>query len=305
MWLWKFLVQVQVFTFLWKIKDNGNTEISFCKLNFLTSILNFLQFERYGSIFSSRAPKKLWLFIKFIKFERFMSKSLEKYSHSRQQIIKEDPLRIKSVFLKKSWKKSIAVSFLKINMWIPNPTLQVHQSFIVLYYYNSQSNVGVFNLKKLLSVWSSALVFVQNLIVYNLHYVLFSTSYFKYESLAVNWENNKQLKTLWRYSHPFLFLLNNNMTQKSDLYFRYLQRRIVKIALVVDVYYHKRTIYYLNKYKFITIGPVPLSSSFYTLNVAFPSSSNSIFSNLFFIRLLFHLKKTLAASTFKSLCTVS
>ena len=197
--------------------------------------------------------------------------------------------------------KNLFTLFTNVNTLLPGAQLIPHFSFIALYHFNKQSNVGYFNFKKVFNVWMTLLSFLLNLFFYNIEYLFFSSSYFKYENLALNWSINKNLKQIWRYTNPFLFFLNNKTTLQNNNYFYLLKKKHFNVAVVVDLYYHKRTLHYLNRYKFLTLGPVPLSSNFYSLNITFPVSANSLFSNLFFIRLLFKLRKNASYSKLSGL----
>ena len=66
------------------------------------------------------------------------------------------------IFQKTLWKKTLITSFLYINTWIPTPTLTVHASFNIIYFFNNHSNVGIFNLKKIFQIWTNLLVFLKN-----------------------------------------------------------------------------------------------------------------------------------------------
>ena len=76
------------------------------------------------------------------------------------------------------------------------------------------------------------------------------------------------------------------------------------MALVFDILYHKNTIFLLHRNHFYTFALVPLQCSLYTVNFAIPISNESPFINLFFIRLLLHIKKTTKSSDFKQLSQV-
>ena len=120
---------------------------------------------------------------------------------------------------------------------------------------------------------------------------MFSTNYFKYETLSLNWKNANKLTYLWKYTNSFYFFINNKMTLHNELYFKNLLSKDFRCAFIIDLYYHKNTLHLLNKFKFITVGPVPLSSNLYSLYLSLPVPSNSVFSNLFFFRLILKLKK--------------
>ncbi len=183
------------------------------------------------------------------------------------------------------------MSFLYVNTLLPTPLLEAHFSFNSLYYFNKQANVGTFNIRKLFNVWFNILEFMKNIFFYKISYLFFSSNYFRYESLSLNWHNTKLLKNLWRYTHPFLFFLNNKTTLNNDLYFRSLHKSVAKVCFLVDIQYHRGTIHYMHKYKFVTIGPVPISSNFYTLTLSLPVSNNLFFSNLYFVRLILKINR--------------
>ena len=187
--------------------------------------------------------------------------------------------------------KRLFMSFLYLNTWLPTPRVTVHPSFNVFYFFNKNLNLGCFNIKRLFSLWNNIIIFVTNIFFYNINCLAFGTSYFKYEILSLNWSLIKFNKLLWKYTEAFTFFLSNNTTLKNQYYFSFLLTLNYRISFVNDIYYHKKTIYYFNLFKYISVGPVPISSNFYLLTLALPASSNFLFSNLFFFRLLLKLKK--------------
>lgn len=189
------------------------------------------------------------------------------------------------------WSKKLYLAYIKLNAGFNQSTLQPHNSQQVYYYLNKQSNIGIWNVTKLVSVWHNILTFIENIFFYSVEYLIFSNNYFKYESLSLNWKKLALIKSFWKYTYPFIFFLNNKTTQKTELYFRFLLQKGFRVSFVIDIFYHKKTIFYFNKLKFISIGPTPVSSNLYLLNLSLPVNSNSVFSNLFFIRFLLKLKK--------------
>lgn len=265
-------------------------------------IVHFLAFLRKNKIFNlgyNSFSRRILILTNLMSLSLHNFKSLI-YSKAKPIItLKTDNNYLSNFEKKKPWKKALITSFLNVNTWLPTPTLKVHQSFTAIYFFNKQSNIGVFNLKKLFVTWNNILIFIQNIFNFNLRYTFFSSSYFKYESLSLNWYKNNHLKNFWRFTNPFIFFLNNKTTLFNDIYFKRLKKKLINFSFVVDIYYHKRTLHYLKKYRYITLGPVPISSSLYTLDIVFPTSSNSVFSNLFFVRLLFRLNKLTSYRNFK------
>lgn len=171
-----------------------------------------------------------------------------------------------------------------------NKSLSTHPSFVP-YYYNISSNLGLLNLSKVLLLWNNIFTLLINIFYSKLDYIVFSNPYFRYESLALNYKALNFLSKLWKLSSIFIFFIGNKSTLSNESYFRYLLGSGYRFAFVIDLYYHKVSIQYLNRFKFITIGPTPLSSNLYSLSVSLPVLSNSVLSNLFFIRLLFQITK--------------
>lgn len=189
------------------------------------------------------------------------------------------------------WKESLFKVFLRFNTWIPYNDITVHATFVNYYYINTHYNTGFFNIKKLFNTWINILLILTNIFFYQLNYTVFSNSYFRYEVLSLNWQYNVLFRKALKYNYAFICFFNNKTTAQTEVYFRRLIRLKYKIAFVVDIYYHKRTLHYFNKLKFITIGPVPISSNLYSLTFAVPAATNSVFSNLFFLRLVLKLQR--------------
>ena len=289
-----------IYLYMWNLEKKLLPKILSSKV---TWTLYFLMSFRWGKYLNTNFNfllSKYYLLINSTTLSSYNLKSLC-YSVFKPSIFfKQDKLPTSNFIKKKPWKKVLVTSFINLNTWLPTPTLKVHHSFTALYYFNKQSNIGIFNLKRLFTVWNNILFFMQSIVSFNLKYTFFSSSYFRYENLSLNWYKNKHLKSLWKFTDPFIFFLNNKTTLSNDIYFKFLKRKLSNLSFVVDIYYHKRTLHYLKKYKYITIGPVPISSNLYSLTISFPTSSNSVFSNLFFIRFLFRLKKLTSYENFQS-----
>jgi hypothetical protein len=191
----------------------------------------------------------------------------------------------------KFWGKKLFSSFLYLNTWISYERLRPHPSFIQFYYGTKDGNVAFVNLHKLYKLLDTVVLFITNIFFYQIRYIVFGTSYFRYEVLALGWDFNLIFKAMWRYTHPFLFFLSNKTTRYTEFYFKYLKQQGANLALLVDVYYHQRTLYYCSRFKFITVGPVPITTNMYMVSVALPTASNSAMSNLFFLRLILKLKR--------------
>lgn len=291
---------------MWSITTKSSIHPNLIKLNLVIKILVYINQNLIWPIFLLNSLTKFLTLTKVtllpLQYKNFVSTNKLLFRppynvKSKGSVIHQRKYTIKNL----EEYKNLFTLFTNVNTLLPGEKLVPHFSFVSLYYFNKQANVGYFNFKKVFNVWMTLLSFLLNLFFYKIEYLFFSSSYFRYENLALNWSTNKNLKQIWRYTDPFLFFLNNKTTLKNDSYFYTLKKKRLNVAIVVDLYYHKRTLHYLNRYKFFTLGPVPVSSNFYSLNIAFPVSANSLFSNLFFIRLLFKLRKNAMCSKLSSL----
>ena len=73
------------------------------------------------------------------------------------------------------------------------------------------------------------------------------------------------------------------------------------IGLILDIAYHKKTIYYLRKSKFYVIGIVPSNYDIKSVDAALPIINDTIPNQLFFIRLILLIKKNVKTYYFKEL----
>jgi hypothetical protein len=94
-----------------------------------------------------------------------------------------------------------------------------------------------------------------------------------------------------RYTSTFIFFLNNRNLLLTTFYLKYLLLLNYKISFIIDINYHKNTLFLLNKFKFLSVAPVSVSSNIYLVDIAFVTPTNSNYSNYFFIRNLLYLKK--------------
>lgn len=86
------------------------------------------------------------------QFSVNLMKTLHSFKPATHYKINESKNFSKKFSFKKTLGQKLAMSFVTINMWLPTPSLKVHHSFVSFYFFNSQSNIGIYNLRKLLMV---------------------------------------------------------------------------------------------------------------------------------------------------------
>ena len=73
------------------------------------------------------------------------------------------------------------------------------------------------------------------------------------------------------------------------------------VSLILDISYHKKTIYYLRRSKFYVIGIVPSNYDIKSVDFSLPIINDSMSNQLFFIRLILLIKKNVKSFHFKEL----
>lgn len=190
-----------------------------------------------------------------------------------------------------NFSKQFFYDYLKLNFFIPYQKLTPHASYNIYYIYNNATNAGFINLKRFFQVWVIFITFLENIFYYNIKLLYFFSPYFRTECLALNYSVSALFANSWRYSKLFYFFVNNTISREFTHFLFFLKLKSLHFTMFVDIFYHKTTLHFFSLNNFVTIGPVPITTNLYTLNIAIPIASNTLISNLFFIRLIFKLKQ--------------
>ena len=177
-------------------------------------------------------------------------------------------------------------SFLRVTSASSSILMIPHFSFRHFYLGYKRGGLVLLNVNKLFNRWKDAYYLTFNLFYYEIELLTFSTSFFRSEILSLNWQVMSRFKFMWRYTKPFLTSKPNKITTYGDFIFYRLNLLGLRVSLVVDVLYHSKTIYYLHRAGFYSIGLVPVNYNITTVNFAIPTASDSLFTQIFFIRFL-------------------
>ena len=300
MWLWRFPVQIRIFTLLnWQLQKTSNYINPLKKVFIIFKIITVLQ--THFTSFRSNLPT-MYVFYRLLNLIKSSQTVINRYLLTRASNYDYTSFRnqLNNTKTPITSTKSIFNSFIKLNSWVKNKNLKVHHTHSTYYFYNNSSNLGIFNLKRVFNLWLNITNFFKNVAFYKKSYIVFGNSYFKYEILSLNHMLNINFFT-WRYAHLLIFFIDNKITLFLENYLYYLIGRGIRLAFIIDIFYHKRTIHILKNMKFILLGPIPVTSNMYTLDIALPVSSNSIFSNLFFVRLILFFKKEATKTNWSNL----
>lgn len=187
--------------------------------------------------------------------------------------------------------KKINLLILNSKFFLNYNKVQVHYSFHKFYIFNKHSNIVSWNLNKLANTWKNIFFIVKSIFFYNIKYICFSSFFLKKEAIFLNNTAFKTLKSTWRYSSYFIHFFNTKKTISTEFYFKSLLVKQYNMSFLIDFHYHKTALFFLKKFNFLTIGPVPISSSLYSLDIVFPLPSNLNNSNYFFVKSIINIKK--------------
>jgi len=179
-------------------------------------------------------------------------------------------------------------------------TFKVHPSAKVYFMSYNRLSTAVFSITRLYSKWQDFYFLMYNIHVYKLPLITLGNSVFKDELLSMNWSLKTKLQGYWSQVKPYIFLKKNRINNYNGIIFSLLKLKRIDIALVIDTNYHQSTLFYLQRYSFFTIGVVPVTSNLYKVNFALPSSAESTYSHLFFIRVILNIRKNVALDRFKA-----
>ena len=257
---------------LFKKLTTFKTEAQFAKLKPRVFTDNFRTLKRMEPITSS------------VK-QNFYSKILTDFDKSVDKI---EQFKLFKVFLK-------ANSSLGFTNFIPHAS---QRSIFIKY---RKKGVAFSSVPRFYSSWTNAYNLMFNIIFYRIDILTFGSAFFKNEILALNWNNKGLLNTFWRYTKPFLVYQSVKINDYGNYVFRSLNRMGYYVSLVLDITYHKKTIYYLRRSKFYVIGIVPSNYDIKSVDFALPIVNDSMSNQLFFIRLILLIKKNVKSYHFKEL----
>ena len=165
----------------------------------------------------------------------------------------------------------------------------IHNSFNNVCIYSGSGGINIISLRKLLSVWSKAFNVIFNLNFFNIKVFTFGSSFFKTEINMLNWSKITPQTNLWRYVRLFFTLYNTKIDFRNYKLFFLIKRLGITTSIITDINYHSKTLFYLHKLHFYTIGVVPLNMNKNSVNLAIPLMGDNLLTNLLFIRFIFYI----------------
>jgi len=191
-------------------------------------------------------------------------------------------------------KELLAVfkGFILTNLTTSSHVLRTHPSWTPFFIQNNHSNLVYLNLGKFFTRWRRLYYLLFNVFFFKLRMLYFGNIFFKKEISALNWNSSTHIKSTWRYISPFLFLKPIKIFNQGWLIFYKFRLEGYNLAFVVDINFHKKTSYYIQRSGMFSIGLVPINYSINSLDISIPTSSDSLHTQLFFINFISLVRKS-------------
>ena len=173
-----------------------------------------------------------------------------------------------------------------------------HASFSSFYVAQAHGGSILLNVGKFFQKWKLAYFLLFNLFYYRIKTLTFAQSFFKSEVLSINWSDMNHLGFMWRYIRPFLVYKPIKIHDSLSFILRKLRLMNISTALVVNLLYHKNTMYYLRRSTFFTIALVPSTYAINSADFAVPTLTMSQVTDAYFISYLLVIKRQSLQKTY-------
>ena len=204
-------------------------------------------------------------------------------------------LRISKPKLKQLFKV-----FTKVSLYSNRNKLKVHHSQSNYYSLHTKGGTSFSSLSLLNSIFNKFIALITNLFYFNIHILPFSSSAIKDDLISIYWLNSTRFKDILKYTSQSVFFSPNQMSDKYPFIFPFWKLNGYSVGLVYDVTYHLKTLYYLHRFNFYSVGILPSSMPKYKLSVAIPSLNDSWLSQLFMLRLTSFVRLQRSKSSYGS-----
>lgn len=177
------------------------------------------------------------------------------------------------------------------NLSMFNTIFRFNHNFKLFYLYETSKQLIIIDSKKFINRWKDSYDLIYNIFFYNYNPLIFSTKFFKNETLAINWNYNFFDINLWNYFFPFFVFKLNKYTHKSSFFFDKLNQLGVNFFLITDCTYHFKNIHYMRKNNYYTIGLVNVNLNPWIVSYPIISFFDSFITQSFFFKFLITTNK--------------
>lgn len=191
-------------------------------------------------------------------------------------------------------------TFISIGSTTTSSLITIHPSNKQLFLKASSGSGSFTSIKMLYGIYKNFNKLVYNLLYYDLKILSFGNSVFRQELLALNWNCLSYYYSVFKLNNNSIFFQPNKLNDKFPKIFKFFKINGFYTAIVYDANYHKRTIYYLQRLSFFSVGIVPANLPKYTLNVSLPSLNDTLLMHLFTLKLFTYIKQDVDNKLFSS-----
>lgn len=182
--------------------------------------------------------------------------------------------------------------FLKLTCSQPFFYSKQHYAYRLLFSNLNPNELLYVDLGKAFSRWSSTQSLLVNLFYYDIKILSFGSKLLSNEILSLNWKlATPNLLTHSTFDKSFFFTSAKTGPLYSKSFLR-LSKFNIENAFVFDLNFHQRTIFFLRRYKFFTLGIVASTQNPWLLDYSIPVFSSNILTQYYFIKLFLYTFST-------------
>ena len=216
---------------------------------------------------------------------------------------------IDTSFIITDYKKSITCNslnlvsfktFISLGSTTTSGLLKVHPSNNQLFLKNSSGSGSFTSLRHLFNVYNQFNSLLFNVLYFNIKLLSFGNSVFRQEISSINWGYISYYYSMFKLNNLSIFYQPNKLNDKFPKIFKFFRMNGFHTSVVYDPNYHKRTIYYLHRLSFFSIGVTPANMPRYILNVSLPTLNDTLLAHLFMMRLFIKTRKQVDSTLFKA-----
>ena len=207
---------------------------------------------------------------------------LSNFSFKTENILKHKPQQTFSFYLN---------LFILVNRTSNFSATQPHANYRLFYLHSEPGRVSILNPTQFFRKWSNSYEFLFNAFYFQFEPFIFSSKFFKKETLALNWSSHLMDITTWRYTSFFFTFFITVFTRKLQFFYKYFQRPSATFALITDLEYHFKTLFYLKRHRWFTLALVPINLDPWLVSFAVPVFKNDLFVQFFFIKILLLIRR--------------
>lgn len=188
--------------------------------------------------------------------------------------------------------------FISLGSTTTTSLITIHPTNRQLFLKSSSGSGGFTSVRLLLNTYNSFNTLLFNVLYFNMKVLSFGNSVFRQEICALNWDYLTPYLYLHKFNKLSIFFQPNRLNDKFPKIFRFFKTNGFHASIVYDSNYHKRTVYYLQRLSFYSIGIIPANMPKYTLNVSLPTLNDSLLMHLFMMRLFLRVNQSVRKSKF-------